>query len=202
MKIAILGAGNIGGTLGKKWIAAGHEVRFGVRDAESPKTKKSLDEAKGAIAVGISEAIAFADVVLVSTPWATVPEIALANAGLLEGKIIFDATNNFAGPIINNIAVLQNAAPTAKIFRAFNSLGWEVFAQPIFDGQQAEMFYTGPEGEARVLTHRLIDEIGVKPVWAGENDRVHLVDAIGALWVTMVFQRGWKRRWAFKVLTE
>ena len=32
MKIAVLGAGNIGGTLGKKWLAAGHEVVFGVRD--------------------------------------------------------------------------------------------------------------------------------------------------------------------------
>ena len=39
MKIAILGAGNIGGTLGKKWLKAGHEVIFGVRDIRSAKTR-------------------------------------------------------------------------------------------------------------------------------------------------------------------
>ena len=48
MKIAILGAGNIGATLGGKWLAAGHEVRFGVRDVNSPKTSTALERAQGA----------------------------------------------------------------------------------------------------------------------------------------------------------
>ena len=39
MNIAILGAGNIGRTLGVKWLAAGHQVTFGVRELESPKTE-------------------------------------------------------------------------------------------------------------------------------------------------------------------
>ena len=45
MNIAILGAGNIGGTLGGKWSTAGHESQFGVRDANSSKTLSALRQA-------------------------------------------------------------------------------------------------------------------------------------------------------------
>jgi predicted dinucleotide-binding enzyme len=201
MKIAILGAGNIGGALGKIWLAAGHEIRFGVRDADSGKTKQALEEAKGAQAVSTSEAIAFGEVVLFSTPWATVAEIASANSKTLDGKIIMDATNNFMGPVINNLSALQSAAPNSKIFRAFNSLGWELFAESAISDQPVDMFYSGPDGEIRAQVHGLIGEIGVNPIWVGDNDRIQLVDNMGALWVNMVFQRGWKRRLAFKAVT-
>ncbi len=200
MNIAILGAGNIGGTLGGKWITAGHKIQFGVRDSNSPKTLSALRQAKGATAVTVAEALAFAEVVLVSTPWGIVPELAAANAKDLDGKIILDATNNFAGPVINNLSALTSAAPNANIYRAFNSLGWEVFATPIIDGQQADMFYCGPEGETRMQVHKLIAAIGINPIWVGQNDRIQLVDNMGALWVTMVFQRGWSRGFGFKAI--
>jgi predicted dinucleotide-binding enzyme len=64
------------------------------------------------------------------------------------------------------------------------------------------MFYSGPDGESRALVNQLIEEIGVNPIWVGENDRIHLVDNIGALWVNMVFQRGWNRHSAFRMLAE
>jgi predicted dinucleotide-binding enzyme len=77
-----------------------------------------------------------------------------------------------------------------------------VFANPVIGGQQVDMFYSGPEGAAREQVHKLIAEIGVNPVWVGDNDRIQLVDNMGALWVNMVFQRGWKRRSAFKSFSE
>lgn len=202
MKIAILGAGNIGGTLGGKWLAAGHEVRFGVRDVNSPKTAAALARAQGAQAVDAKTAIQFGDGVLFSVPWKIVAEIARENASVLNGKLLIDATNNFGGPVINNLVTLTEAAPDSRIFRAFNSLGWEVFAQPVLQGQQADMFYSGPDGETRAQIHTLIEEVGINPIWVGDNDRIHLVDTMGALWVHMVFQRGWKRKTAFKVITE
>ncbi len=129
--------------------------------------------------MSVAEAIAFAEVILFSIPWATVPEWHCQRKDL-DGKIILDATNNFAGPVINNLSVLTSAAPNAKIYRAFNSLGWEVFATPIIDGQQADMFYCGPEGETRMQVHKLIAAIGINPIWVGENDRIQLVDNMGA----------------------
>ncbi len=202
MKIAILGAGNIGGTLGGKWVGAGHQVLFGVRDLQSAKTISALEQAQAAKATDVPSAIQGSDVVLFSVPWKNVPEVAKANAESLNGKLLIDATNNFAGPVINNLKALQEAAPDAKIYRAFNSLGWEVFANPVIDGHTADMFYSGPDGETRDTIHSLIEEIGVNPIWVGDNDRIHLVDNMGALWVNMVFQRGWKRRSAFKAIRE
>ena len=201
MKIAILGAGNIGGTLGKKWLANGHNVIFGVRDANSPKTLQAVESAKGAAVTNLAEAIARAEVILFSTPWVTVPEIASANANELDGKIILDATNNFAGPVINNLSALEKAAPNGKIYRAFNSLGWELFANPTVGGEQVDLFYSGPDGETRPMVERLIAEIGLQPVWIGDNDRIALVDNLGALWVNMVFRKVWKRQTALKVIS-
>jgi 8-hydroxy-5-deazaflavin:NADPH oxidoreductase len=202
MKIAILGAGNIGGTLGSKWIQSGHMVVFGVRDVQSMKTTSALKQAQGAKALDVPSALLDCEVILFSVPWKTVSEIAQATAARLNGKLLIDATNNFAGPVINNLKVLRETARDAKIYRAFNSLGWEVFAQPVINGQTADMFYTGPDGETRGAIHKLIEEVGVNPIWVGDNDRVHLVDNMGALWVNMVFQGAWKRHSALKAITE
>jgi predicted dinucleotide-binding enzyme len=149
----------------------------------------------------LAEAIARAEVILFSTPWVTVPEIASANANELDGKIILDATNNFAGPVINNLSALEKAAPNGKIYRAFNSLGWELFANPTVGGEQVDLFYSGPDGETRPMVERLIAEIGLQPVWIGDNDRIALVDNLGALWVNMVFRKVWKRQTALKVIS-
>ena len=202
MKIAILGAGNIGRTLGVKWIRAGHAVLFGVRDVRSSKTVSALEQAQGAKALDVTTAIRESEVILFSLPWKMVPEIAQANEEGLNGKVLIDATNNFAGPVINNLEALQASAPEARIYRAFNSLGWEVFANPVIGGQTADMFYAGPDGETRSQIQKLIEEIGVNPIWVGDNDKIQLVDNIGALWVNMVFQRGWKRRSALKSIIE
>ena len=43
MKIAVIGAGNVGGTLGRRWGESGHEVIFGVRDPAAGKTRDLLD---------------------------------------------------------------------------------------------------------------------------------------------------------------
>jgi predicted dinucleotide-binding enzyme len=202
MKIAILGAGNIGGTLGNKWLSAGHEVIFGVRDPRSPKTKAALESTGGKIkAVSVEEAIRFGDVVLISVPWNAVPELVASNAAGLVNKIILDSTNNFAGPVINNLQRIREKVPSAALFRAFNSLGWEIFANPQIGSAQADMFYCGPDGANRQVVDSLIKDIGVRPVYVGDNDRVTAVDNMGAMWVALVAQRGWQhRRIAFKLL--
>ena len=57
MKIAIIGAGSVGGALGKRWAAGGHEVVFGARDPESDKTRAAVAAAgPGALAAGVREA--------------------------------------------------------------------------------------------------------------------------------------------------
>jgi 8-hydroxy-5-deazaflavin:NADPH oxidoreductase len=202
MKIAILGAGNIGGTMGRKWAAAGHQVLFGVRNSSSPKTQAALQSAGGnAKAMDMREAISTAEVVLFSVPWAAVPEIAATHSAELAGKIILDATNNFAGPVINRVDILQKTAPSAQVYRAFNSLGWDLFADPEIHGTQVDHFFTGPDGAARQKVEQLIAEVGVRPIWVGENQLVTLVDSLGLLWVNLARQQGMGRHIALKLLS-
>ena len=200
MKIAILGAGNIGGTLGQKWAAAGREVVFGVRDPNSAKAQGLRASYPPAALKSVAEAVAFGDVALFSTPHAAVAEIVQAHAAALTGKIIIDATNNFGAAVVNHVQTILDAAPSALVFRAFNSLGWEHFANPRLDGAQIDHFYCGPDGQARAAVEQLIAAIGVRPVWVGGHEMLSVVDALGALWVTLAFRRGWGRGIALKLL--
>ena len=94
MRVGIIGAGNVGGALGKGWVRAGHGVTFGVRAASPPKVKKLVEET-GAKAVSVADAAAGAEVVVLATPWEATEE-AVRNAGGLAGKIVFDAVNPLA----------------------------------------------------------------------------------------------------------
>jgi predicted dinucleotide-binding enzyme len=201
LKLAILGAGNIGRTLGVKWSAAGHHILFGVRDQQSSKAKAALKAAgSDASLVSLNEAISTGEVILFSTPWSAVPEIVNANASELKGKIIIDATNNFGGPEISNLAAIQAAVPSAWVFRAFNSLGWEIFDRPEFSGTLSDHFYCGPDGDARYVVEELIAAVGLRPVWVGSLEYAGLVDQLGALWVHLAFQGGRGRSIALKLL--
>lgn len=203
MKIGVLGSGNIGGTLGKKWVQTGHDVVFGVRDTNSSKVKALLEAVDGkASADTVANTIAFGDVVLLAIPWSAVEAIVKANAEAIDGKIVIDASNNFGGPVVNNVEAVLAEAPAARVFRAFNSLGWENFEDPQFGETQVDLFYCGSNDEARRAVEELIKDVGLRPVWAGDLDQVQLVDNIGSLWVTLAFRQGMGRRLAFKLLTD
>ena len=201
MIITILGAGNIGSTLGKKWLNGGHEIVFGVRDVNSLSTQAALQRLdEVAQAVDISRAISEGDVILFSVPWGAVPEIASANAAILSDKILIDATNHFAGPVINNLAALKKSAPRATIYRAFNSLGWELFNLGEIRQTKIDHFYTGPDGSYRAVIEGLISEAGLRPIWVGDNDKIEIVDHLGALWVELAIRQGWGRMIGLKLL--
>jgi predicted dinucleotide-binding enzyme len=193
MKIAIIGAGNIGKTLGGKWEAAGHYVTYGSRN---PDKYPDLNSAS------ISEAIATSEIVFVSIPHAAVAAFAADHADVLNGKIIIDATNAFSADEISNVPALQQHTPNARLFRAFNSLGWEIFENPVVDGVTVDHFYCGPDDEARQIVEKLIQEVGVHPVYVGEINLHPIVDHIGSLWVTLAFQRGLGRHLGFKMVRE
>ena len=95
MKIGIVGAGNIGGTLGALWARAGHSILFGTR---RPEGLKSLIAEIGAAAdAGTPEAAAkFGDVLLFAAPYGAWPEFAGANREALAGKVVIDAANPYA----------------------------------------------------------------------------------------------------------
>ena len=201
--IAVLGAGNIGGTLGRKWVAAGHQVAFGVADPQSSNKAQAVraDVGEAATFTEVAKALEGADVVVLAVPGAAVDELIRANAARLDGKTIIDASNRMGGGPMNSVASLSATAPSARVYRAFNTLGWENFAEPVFGGVQADLFFAGPDGASRETVERLISDVGLRPVYVGGPDQVGVVDSLASLWFALALGQRKGRHLAFKVLT-
>ena len=203
MKIAVLGAGNIGGTLGAKWVQAGHNVQFGVRDVNKPEVQKLLKTlSPKATASNLAQAIAFGDVVVFAIPGSSMDETISSHAKALDGKVIIDTANKMNAPVVNSIASINAKVPTAKAFRAFNTLGWENFQNPVYGNIPADLFFCGPDGEARNQVEDLISDVGLRPIYVGGPEQAGLVDAVLSLWFTLAVKQKMGRNFAFKVLTR
>lgn len=189
MKIAIIGAGNIGGTVGEQWIKAGHDVTYGLRDPSKREGAKPIAECLGE-----------AEEVLLAIPASATLEFVREHAKALDGKVIIDATNNFRAEKFNSWSELTSAVPGAQLYRAFNSLGWDVFAKPLIGGVQADLFYCGPDGHGREAVDQLISDAGLRPVWVGGTDQVDTVDGVLRLWAVLSRRHG--RHIAFKLLSD
>ncbi len=189
MKITVIGTGKIGGTLGEKWRRAGNDVRYGSRNP-------GADGPGGAPVVAVGDAIDGAEVVVFAIPGPSVAEVAAQHGAALAGKVVIDATNRMGGPVVDNRAEILAAAPDARYVRAFNSLGWENFADPLPD---ADLFFAA-DSEARATAETLIQEIGLRPQYLGGADAAATVDALLPVWFALTQQRGGNRKVALRVV--
>ena len=140
------------------------------------------------------------DVVVMALPGGTMDETIARYASQLDGTIIIDAANHMSEPVRNSLATFQAHTPNAHVYRAFNSYGWENFAEPVFDGVAADLFYAGPDADARTAVEQLIADVGLRPVWLGGADQVGLVDAVASLWFALALGQRKGRHLAFRVL--
>ncbi len=199
MKIGIIGAGNVGSSLGKGWAAKGHAVVFGVRDPNSPKTQKALAEISGAKAVSIAEAVQTSEVLVLAVPGDSVTETA-AGLGDVRGKIIIDATNQMNRP--PGISVAEEIAgllPGAHVTKAFNTMGWESMLDPIFSGVPISAFICGDDPQAKAAVKQLASDLGMNALDAGPLSNASAVEGLAKLWVSMV-RSGAARNMAFTMI--
>jgi predicted dinucleotide-binding enzyme len=199
--IAVIGSGVIGRTLATRFAQAGHTVTFGARDPGNADLAAFAQQI-GARVTDIDTAIGAADVVLLAINGAAMAEAVPAFGARLGARIVIDASNNVGGPSLNSLAALAEHAPAARLYRAFNSVGWENFADARYGDDTGDLLYSGPDGESRAVVAELIGATGLRPVWVGDNDQAQLVDNFVALWFTLAFDRGWGRNLGFKLLTR
>lgn len=182
MKIAVIGTGKVGRTLGESLTVAGHDVGYGSRSPEG----------------SVREALDGAEAVIVAIPGEAVAGFARDHADALAGKVVVDATNTFDGGPMHSAADFAALAPTARYARAFNALGWENFAEPVFGGVVADLFYSADEADSKTV-ERLIADVGLNPVFLGPG-QYGLLDQLFMLWFTLVNTQGRGRHLALKVL--
>jgi predicted dinucleotide-binding enzyme len=189
MRIAVIGTGHIGSAVGEKLAAAGHEVTYAARSVgDSGPGGKPIQ--------ALADAASAADVVVLAVPGAALANVVAELGSTLNGKVVVDAVNNMRQQPVNSHDAIMAAAPEARYVRAFNTLGWENFAQPLAD---ADLFFAA-DPRARATAEELIAAVGLRPLFVGDATAAGIVDGLLPLWFAMVTQRGGNRRLAFRLV--
>jgi predicted dinucleotide-binding enzyme len=173
VKIGILGAGHIGGTLGRLWAAAGHSLCFGARDRQSAAAlarELGADAGAGTVA----EAIAFANVVLLAVPHAAVETLVSEHALGFAGKVVIDATNAFLGAPDRPVAVggsstwTASRMPGAHVVKAFNTVNFATLASEAHQGaDRIAIPVASDDATAAEAVEGLVRDAGFEPVHVG-----------------------------------
>lgn len=202
MKIGIIGAGFVGGNLGKGWSAKGHQIMFSSRDPHSDKMKALLAETGPNSSAGtIEQTTQFGEVLAVAMSWDALPSV-LQSAEGWTGKIVIDVTNRFGPPPAGSVgSAAEDMAhfTGARVVKAFNTIGAEHYLNPVFGGQTAAMFLAGDDPEARQVVSGLAADLGFDPVDVGPLANAVLLENLARMWVTMA-RSGHGREFAFKLI--
>jgi NADPH-dependent F420 reductase len=208
MRIAVIGTGNVGSTLGRRWAQGGHQVIYGSREPDSPRIKKLVqDSGPNAAAAISSQAAGEAEVVVLATPW-DATHAAVKAAGDLRGKIVVDCTNPLSGtsrglgagqPSSAGELVAQ-WAPGASVVKAFNMTGAGNMADPAYGDTAATMFVCGDNTQARAVVSGLAAELGFDVVDAGPLMAARYLEPLAMLWVHLAYSQAMGPNIAFKLL--
>ena len=207
MKICIIGAGNVGGTLGKIWAAKGHTIIYGVRNPLTPKVQFTLQETgHAATAELVIDAVQKSDVAVLATPWESVGEVIFQIVGL-KGKILIDCTNpirpNPDWPLSQGSSAAEEIAKRLSGFnvvKAFNTVGAENLSDVNFGSHHADAFMCGDDGEAKKIVAQLAKDIGFDAVDVGGLRSAEMLESLAKLWSTLAFEQGIGPNIAFKLL--
>ncbi len=206
MKIAVLGTGKVGGTLGRRWSQLGHQVTFGTRDAQQPRVAALVAEC-GAQAAPLPQAVADADVVVLALPWTGVLSTCEQLAPALAGKTVVDCINplnsTFSGLDLgfttSAAEEIARRLPAAKVVKAFNMVSAATMANPLYDGQPATLFYCGDDGPAKQVIAELATQLGFAAVDSGPLTNARLLEPLAMLYIHLAFH-GWGANCAFQVV--
>jgi 8-hydroxy-5-deazaflavin:NADPH oxidoreductase len=190
MRIAIIGAGNVGGGLGTALAVAGHDVVLGVRDPDSDKTRQALSASPGAVALEPAAAVRDADVVIFALRWDAVPGT-VATLPSLAGRIVIDAMNRFGGdPARSTTQDLADLLPGARLAKAFNTIGYENLTTARDRRTKAAMFVAGDDAEAKRTAMTLATELGFEAEDAGGLANAKPLEEMVKVWLALTAAHG------------
>ena len=208
MKIAVIGTGNVGSTLGRRWANNGHQVVFCSRTPDSERVRGLVGTAgPNASAAGVSEGVATSDVVVLATPWPA----ALASieaAGNLQGKIVVDCTNALKedlsglsiGDGTSGAEQVAQRAKGAHVVKAFNTISSLTMADPLFGRERADLFLCGDDADAKRTVAQLAQELGFELVDAGPLRAARYLEYLAMLWVHLAYKQNWGPNFIFKTV--
>jgi NADPH-dependent F420 reductase len=187
--IALIGTGNVGGALGRRFAENGHTVVYGSRNPLAEDVVALVnDTGHGAVALSPAQAAAQSRVVVLAIPWAATEDV-VRGLGDLDGKIIVDPTNprvmaadGFADypPTLedSNAERIARLAPGAQVVKAFSTLGFETMSDPRVAEGPVTIPLVGDDRDAKALVAALAREIGLEAVDVGPLRHARIIEGL------------------------
>lgn len=190
MRIGVIGAGKVGTALGGRWIDAGHEVVYGVRD---PSDEKYADLP---VAASVEDAVTGADIVLIALPWMATREVV---SGLEVGEaVVIDATNPLAAgareleldPALAGAELVRDWIGSNRVVKAFNTTGSGNMSNPDYGALRPLMPVAGDDESAKEAAVGLANEIGFEGIDAGPLKAARDLEQMAMLWIRLAYPLG------------
>ncbi len=183
MKIAVLGTGMVGQTIGTRLVRLGHEVMLGSRDADNPKAVMwAKDEASQRAMFGtFANAAAFGEIIFNCTLGsASLNALKQAGADNLKGKILVDTSNplDYNGDIwtltvCNTDSLgeqIQRAFPDTMVVKTLNTMNCNVMVDPNKLEEKTTAFISGNSADAKATVNKILHD------WFGWRSVIDLGD--------------------------
>jgi 8-hydroxy-5-deazaflavin:NADPH oxidoreductase len=214
VKIGILGTGDVGRALGSGFIALGHEVKMGSRAAANEKAGEWASTSGINASTGtFADAAKFGDIVVLALLWSgTENALKLARAENFAGKVVIDAINPLLIEPGKPIALalghtdsggeqVQRWLPSARVVKAFNTVGNALMFKPDLPGGPPDMFIAGNDSGAKQTVAGILDSFGWVTLDIGGIEGSRLLEPLCILWVTYGMRTNtWNH--AFKLLRK
>jgi predicted dinucleotide-binding enzyme len=173
VRIAVLGTGIVGATVGSKLVSLGHDVVMGSRDAANPKAAEWVATTGGkATAAAYADAAAGAELVVNATAGlGSLEALTAAGADNLAGKVLLDIANSldFSRGMPPTLGVcntdslgeqIQRAFPQARVVKSLNTMTAAVMVQPSLVRGPHSVFLSGDDDSAKGVVRQLLESIG------------------------------------------
>ena len=196
MRIAIIGAGNVGGGLASAATTAGHEVT--VTAAHRDSAAKVAEQTGATAAATATEAARGADVVVLAVPAGAAAEVLRQLGDAVAGTVVVDATNplndtysDLTTDGTSHTEQLAAAAPEVKLVKALNTVFASRLGTPDQGGQPLDGFYAGDDDAAKATVARLLTSLGFRPIDAGGLRMARSLEELAFLNITLNARNGW-----------
>jgi predicted dinucleotide-binding enzyme len=194
MRIAIIGAGNVGGGLAAAATAAGHDVTITARNHDN--AAKVAEDAGATAAPGVAEAARDAEVVVLAVPAGAAGDVLAQLTGTTA--VVVDVTNplndtysDLTTAGTSHAEQLAAANPGVRLVKALNT----VFASRLGSATEGERpldgFYAGDDAAAKETVARLLASLGFRPVDAGGLRMARSLEELAFLNISLNARNGW-----------
>lgn len=205
MKIAIIGAGNVGGGLATAATKAGHDVVLSAGDAAAART--TADAAGAAAATSNVEAVQGADLVVLAVPYGAVAGIVTELGDALNGKTVVDVTNpltddysDLATSGVSAAELLQQQVPGASVVKAFNTIFAGRHGNPSENGQPLDAFIAADDDVAKKAVSTLAESLGYRVIDAGGLRMARSLEEMAFLNISLNAKNGWAWQSGWKLV--